>query len=194
MADAGALVVCAAGAGASRSDLRQAAGAFICSLCRRGNLILGWLLTLSVIACVLAVVFLLVSGGSRALQREPASLSVLPWRGLSISAAFLLLVVGGRVYVGRFEQLFEHHTIFDGVTYTDAHVTLTGMLVVCVALVLGAVIATAGGLFAPRGRWLVAAVLPAVVCYAGVGVVGWYVSELCGQAQRASSRAALHCA
>ena len=141
------------------------------------QLILGWLLTLSVISCVLAVVFLLVSGSSRALSGSHESLSELPWRGLSIAAAFLLLIVAGRVYLGRFEQLFEHHTIFDGVTYTGAHVTLTGMLVVCVALILGAVIAMAGGLFAPRGRWLIASVLPAVLCYAGVGVVGWYVSS-----------------
>ena len=46
-----------------------------------------------------------------------------------------------------------------------------------VALVLGAVIAAAGGIFAPRGRWLVAAVAPAVICYAGVALVGWYVSS-----------------
>jgi hypothetical protein len=141
------------------------------------QLILGWLLTLSVISCVIAVVFLLVSGSSRALSGSRESLGELPWRGLSIAAAFLLLIVAGRVYLGRFEQLFEHHTIFDGVTYTGAHVTLTGMLVVCVALILGAAIAMAGGLFAPRGRWLIASVLPAVICYAGVGVVGWYVSS-----------------
>jgi uncharacterized membrane protein (UPF0182 family) len=141
------------------------------------QLILGWLLTLSVISCVLAVIFLLVSGSSRALSGSRESLGELPWRGLSIAAAFLLLIVAGRVYLGRFEQLFEHHTIFDGVTYTGAHVTLTGMLVVCVALILGAVIAMAGGLFAPRRRWLIVAVLPAVLCYVGVGVVGWYVSS-----------------
>jgi uncharacterized membrane protein (UPF0182 family) len=141
------------------------------------QLILGWLLTLSVISCVLAVIFLLVSGSSRALSGSRESLGELPWRGLSIAAAFLLLIVAGRVYLGRFEQLFEHHTIFDGVTYTGAHVTLTGMLVVCVALILGAVIAMAGGLFAPRGRWVIVSVLPAVVCYAGVGVIGWYVSS-----------------
>jgi hypothetical protein len=141
------------------------------------QLILGWLLTLSVISCVIAVVFLLVSGSSRALSGSRESLGELPLRGLSIAAAFLLLIVAGRVYLGRFEQLFEHHTIFDGVTYTGAHVTLTGMLVVCVALILGAAIAMAGGLFAPRGRWLIASVLPAVICYAGVGVVGWYVSS-----------------
>ena len=140
------------------------------------QLILGWLLTLSVIACVIAVVFLLVSGGARALNGS-RDLSGLPWRGLSISVGFLLLVVAGRVYVSRFEQLFDHHTIFDGVSYTDAHVTLTGLLVVSIALVLGALIAAIGGAVSPRGRWLITAVAPAVVCYAVVAIVGWYVSS-----------------
>jgi uncharacterized membrane protein (UPF0182 family) len=38
-------------------------------------------------------------------------------------------------------------------------------------------IAFAGAVFLPRGRWLIAAAVPAVVCYAAVGVVGWYVSS-----------------
>ena len=89
------------------------------------QLILGWLLTISIIACVLAVLFLLISGSARALSGNH---SQLPWRGLSLSAAFLMVVVAMRVYVSRFELLFNHHTIFDGVTYTDAHVMLAGLL------------------------------------------------------------------
>ena len=138
------------------------------------QLILGWLLTLSIIACVIAVLFLLISGSSRALS---GNRSQLPWRGLSLSAAFLMLVVAMRVYVSRFELLFEHHTIFDGVTYTNDHVMLTGLLLVSAALILGAVIAAAGGILAPRVRWLATAVAPAVICYAGVALVGWYVSS-----------------
>jgi uncharacterized membrane protein (UPF0182 family) len=126
---------------------------------------------------VLAVVFLIVSGSTRAFSDSRSSLAELPWRGLSITVAFLLLIIGLRVYVGRFEQLFDHHTIFDGVTYTGAHVTITGMLLVSAALLLGAIIAAVGGVFAPRARWLVAAVAPAVVCYVGVSLVGWYVSS-----------------
>jgi uncharacterized membrane protein (UPF0182 family) len=141
------------------------------------QLIGGWLLTLSVIACVLAAAFLLVSGSSRALNQGRASLSDLPWRGLSIALSSLLLIVALRVYLGRFELLFAHHTIFDGVTYTDAHVTLAGLLVVSAALLVGAVIALLGGVFAPRGRWLAAAVLPAAACYVAIGLVGWYVSS-----------------
>jgi uncharacterized membrane protein (UPF0182 family) len=141
------------------------------------QLIAGWLLTLAVIACILSVLFILIAGSSRALGGHLSGGIPLPWRGLSVTLGFLLLVLALRVYLGRFELLFDHHTVFDGVTYTDAHVTLTGMLFVYAALVLGALIAFAGAAFLPRGRWLIAAVVPAVVCYAAVGVVGWYVSS-----------------
>jgi uncharacterized membrane protein (UPF0182 family) len=82
-----------------------------------------------------------------------------------------------RVYLGRFEQLLEDHTIFAGVTYTDAHVWIPGMLVVCAGLVVGAMIAVANGVRAGRLRWLVAAVLPATACYLIIQVYGWYVSS-----------------
>jgi uncharacterized membrane protein (UPF0182 family) len=141
------------------------------------QLIAGWLMTLGVIVCAIAIAFLLVAGSSRALSRDRRGLTELPWRGLSFSAAFLLLVVAVRVYLSRFEQLFDHHTIFDGVTYTGAHVTITGLLVVCVALVLGALVAAVSGVLAPRARWLAAAVAPAAVCYMAVVLVGWYVSS-----------------
>jgi uncharacterized membrane protein (UPF0182 family) len=98
--------------------------------------------------------------GSRCARQAP-QLSHLPWRGLSITFAFLLLILAVRVYLGRFDLLFDDHTVFGGVTYTDAHITLTGMLLVCVALVAGAVAAAANAMTVARGRWLVAAILPA---------------------------------
>jgi uncharacterized protein len=141
------------------------------------QLIAGWLLTLGLIACVLAVFFILITGGSRVLAGRLSRHVTLPWRGLSITLAFLLLVLAMRVYLGRFELLLEGHTIFGGVTYTDAHVTLTGMLVVCAALVLGAMIAAANAVRVSRGRWLVAALIPAAVCYVAVQGIAWYVNS-----------------
>ncbi len=140
------------------------------------QLIANWLLTLAVITCALAVLFIFISGGASVLARR-RSFVTLPWRGFSITFAFLLLVLAMMAYLGRFERLFEDHTIFGGVSYTDAHVTLTGMLIVCVALVLGAVIAAVNAVSMQRGRWLVAAIVPAAVCYFGVQIVGWYVSS-----------------
>src|SRR5580692_5685666 len=136
----------------------------------------SWLLTLAVITCALAVLFIFISGGASVLARR-RSFVTLTWRGFSITFAFLLLILAMLAYLGRFERLFEDHTIFGGVSYTDAHVTLTGMLVVCVALVLGAVIAAVNAVSMQRGRWLVAALVPAAVCYFGVQIVGWYISS-----------------
>src|SRR5271169_3342083 len=82
-----------------------------------------------------------------------------------------------RAYIARFERLFDENTIFGGVTYTDAHVMLPGMLAVCAALVLGAAIATINFVAVPRARWLAGAVAPAAVCYLTLQIVGWYVSS-----------------
>jgi uncharacterized membrane protein (UPF0182 family) len=140
------------------------------------QLIAGWLLTLGVISLIVAVLFLLVSGGARAIGGRLSGSVPLPWRGVAATVGFLLLVLALHVYISRFELLFEHHTIFDGVSYTDAHVTITGLLFVCVALVIGSVIALVTAMFNPRGRWLAVAIAPAAVCYIGVALAGWYVT------------------
>lgn len=141
------------------------------------DLIAGWLLTLAVTVCLFAALLMVLSGGSRALVERSLRYVPLSWRGLSIALAFLFLVLALREYLGRFELAFEHHTIFDGINYTDAHVMLAGMLLICAAFVLGAIIAAANAVHKARGRWLLAAVLPVAVCYAGVSLAGWYVSN-----------------
>ena len=140
------------------------------------QLISGWFMTLAVIVCIAAIFFFIISGGLRVL-RGPSESSFAPrWRGLSITFAFLLLFIALRVYLGRFEQLFETHTIFTGVTYTDAHIILPGQLFLCAALILGAGIAASNAFWAPQGRRLLAAIVPALVCYLVVQIFGWYVN------------------
>src|ERR1700719_3370468 len=141
------------------------------------QLVVGWLLTLAVMTCLLAVFFILITGATRAFAGRSRTYISLPWRGLSITFAFLLLILAMRVYLSRFEQLFDAHTIFAGVTYTDAHVMLPGMLVVCAALIFGAVIAAVNAVRVPRGRWIAAAILPAALCYVFLQIVSWYVSS-----------------
>src|SRR5437764_8423192 len=141
------------------------------------QLLAGWLLTLTVIICLLAMFFIGITGGARALTGRRRSYVPLPWRGFSITFAFLLLVLAMRVYLGRFEELFDGHTIFTGVSYSDAHVMLPGLLVVCAALILGAMIAAANAARVPRGRWIAAAILPAALCYILLQIVAWYVSN-----------------
>jgi len=140
------------------------------------ELIAGWLLTLAVMISILAVLFLIAAGGGRLRSGHFEGSTSSIWRGVSIAAGFLLFILAIREYVGRFDLLFDQHTVFSGVTYTDAHITLIGMFFISVALALGAVIAFAGGLLKPRPRWLLLSLVPAVVCFVVAGLAGWYMS------------------
>jgi hypothetical protein len=135
----------------------------------------GWLLAMAIIIGVLAVLFFVAASSGRAINGRFA-LDSLPLRGISLAAGFLLIVMALREYIGRYDLLFEPHTLFSGVDYSGEHVTLNGMLAVSVALLLGAAIVILGGIFKPRVRWLVASVIPAAACFVTAGVVGWYVS------------------
>ncbi len=139
------------------------------------QLVNHWLFTLALIAFAVSVLFLSITSASRALSKSAYAPS--PWRGLSLTMAFLLLVAAMMVYVDRFERVLEHHTIFDGVTYTDAHIMIWGLLVVALALVFGAVVAGVNAARQARGLWLVIAVLPAAFCYLLLTLIGWYVGN-----------------
>jgi uncharacterized membrane protein (UPF0182 family) len=142
------------------------------------NLLNDWLLTLALAICAAAAVYFVITSSTRALdKRHTGVVGSSPWRGLSIALSFLLLVVAMMVYVSRFELLLEHHTIFDGLNYTDAHITIGGLLVVTLALVLGAIIAAINAVRIPRGRLIAASILPAAVCYIALGLIGWYVGN-----------------
>ncbi|HWW85642.1 MAG TPA: UPF0182 family protein [Vicinamibacterales bacterium] len=147
----------------------------------------GWLTTLAAIVCAIAAFFMVVSGGSRLLGGRTSRSGFgggsarnedggNAWRGLSVAFAFLLLMFAVQVYLGRFDRLFDDRTIFSGVNYTDAHVTIGGLTIVSGALAVGALMALVNAIIAPRLRWLIAAVLPAAACYLIVSVLGWYVS------------------
>jgi len=141
------------------------------------QLLSGWLTLLAVLICVVAAFLFVVANSARAIEGFPRGYKALPWRGLSIALAFLLLVLALQVYIGRFSLLFQDHTIFGGATYTDVHIMLPGLLVLCVALVFGAAIAAFNASSAPRGRWLGVAIVPAAACYLLLQLVGWYVSN-----------------
>jgi uncharacterized protein len=141
------------------------------------QLLLGWLLTMAVMIGVLALVFLFITGSTRVLGERPANSAPLSWRGLAIAASLLLFVLAMNVYLSRYQKLLDGHTVFQGVTYTDAHVTIPGLLLVSVMLALGGLIAAVSAFRTPRGKWLIAAALPAVVSYFLLGLVGWYVTS-----------------
>ena len=66
----------------------------------------------------------MIAGGTRVLEgrrrlHAPGDLL----RGVCATFACVLLALAAQVFLGRYERIFADHTIFAGVTYTDAHVT-----------------------------------------------------------------------
>lgn len=147
----------------------------------------SWLLTLAWVVLVGAAVYaalgLLPSGGGlRAVgARGPSTDSgarAKAYAAVSYALALLLVALALRAYLSRYEYLFEDHTIFSGVTYTEDHWVLPGLVVVTVALVLGAGVALANAFALRRLRPLVAAVaLPALVYSIAIVAVPGYVQS-----------------
>jgi len=142
------------------------------------RLIAGWLMTLAIISLGVAAVFSTLSGGAHAFgSPRRNSLQQGLSRGVCGAFAAVLATLGLRVYLGRFDRLFVDHTIFSGITYTDANVAVNGLLVVAIALGVGALIAAIGAVARPRTTTLVAAVAPAAACYLIVNAASWYVGN-----------------
>ena len=142
------------------------------------EILAGWLTTMAFVSLAAALVYTVVAGGTRLLEgrrRLNAPEGLL--RGVCATFGVVLLSMALRTYLGRFSLLYEDHTIFTGVGYTDAHVTINGLLIVAILLLVGAVVSFAGAFVAPRVTTLVAAIAPAIAGYLIVSVAGWYVSS-----------------
>jgi uncharacterized membrane protein (UPF0182 family) len=138
------------------------------------DLLLGWVTTLGVIVTGAAVFMATFSSRTTRAGSWPPGLA---GPGVSISFASLMLIFAVRLYVSRFDKLFAGHTIFSGVTYTDAHVLIPGLTIVAGALVLGAIAAIVNA-FGPRKiLWLLAGPALALIAYVGMTVVAAYVGN-----------------
>ncbi len=136
------------------------------------QLLAGWATVMSVLLLVMAI-------GLHALRSRPqvqdlrfTTISVTQWRGTHAATALLLLSLALRAWLGRFSLLLDEHTIFSGVTYTDAHVQLPGLLMVAVVFLLGAIVAGYSALRSTGARWVAIAMLPGVLLYLTVQVTG----------------------
>jgi uncharacterized membrane protein (UPF0182 family) len=147
----------------------------------------SWLLVLAFVITVGALAYALLSLIPTGEGVEDARAKVTTLSGaarksayaaVSTALALLLAALALRVYLSRFDYLFDDHTIFSGVTYTEDHYLLPGLSVVAVALLAAAALALANAFALRRMRVLLAAVaLPAVVYLVAVVVVPGYVQS-----------------
>jgi uncharacterized membrane protein (UPF0182 family) len=140
--------------------------------------IAGWLITLALVLIVMALLAAAVSGTARVAARFTRRHAPTPApRGLAFAWAFGMLTLALRVWLNRFDLIFDEHTIFSGVSYTDAHITIGGMTIIAVLLAAGGVAVAIAAAARRPFRWLVFASLPPVLAYVVVGLVSSYVSS-----------------
>ncbi len=134
-----------------------------------------WLTTVALIILAAAVLVLLLTNADNPLVFAGVHERRAGYRGVSFALALLMLVAAARFVLARYDRLFQDHTVFSGVGYTEAHVIIPGFLLVAVALVAGAAIAVYNGIGPRKLATLLVALAPVVVVYLGVTVVSWYV-------------------
>ena len=83
------------------------------------------------VSLIAAGALAVVASGTRVLEgrrrvQAPAGL----FRGVCATFACVLFAMAVRVYLWRFALVYADHTIFTGIGYTDAHVSLNGWLIV----------------------------------------------------------------
>jgi uncharacterized membrane protein (UPF0182 family) len=141
------------------------------------ELINHWLLVIAFASVFVAILFIVLTSTTRALNKQSLRYGPSPFRGLSTAAAFLLAILAMNVYASRYTTLLDHHTIFDGATYTDAHIGIPGLLVVSIALLLGAVLAAVNAFREASARRIGLAVVPAAVAWGILTLVSWYTAS-----------------
>ncbi len=106
-------------------------------------------------------------------RKHPAA-----YKTISAALALLLSAIALRVYFSRFDYLFDDHQIFTGVTYTEDHHLLPGLVAVTIALLVAALLALANAFVWRRLRVLIGVLaLPAIVYLIAAMLIPGYVQS-----------------
>ncbi|HET9479853.1 MAG TPA: UPF0182 family protein, partial [Pyrinomonadaceae bacterium] len=140
------------------------------------DLLSSWLFGVTVIILFAALAYSLLGLPQTVLKPSVRWSSGAAFRGVCCALALVLLVLSWRTYLARFPYLWQDHPIFAGVTYTEAHYTLPALLVVAVALIIGAIISLVNAFTVRRFSLLmIALALPLAVYIVGVVLVPAYI-------------------
>ncbi len=140
------------------------------------QLIAAWLLTMSLLVVALALFLHVLARGPKLQDFQFSYTENDRWRGVYAAVALFLGSLALHAWLARFNLLLEDHTIFSGVTYTDVHVELPGLMLVAGVLLTGSLFLAYCSVRRSGVRWIAAAALPGVLLYVAVQMAGAAVS------------------
>jgi uncharacterized membrane protein (UPF0182 family) len=140
------------------------------------DLLSSWLLGVTFIILCAALAYSLLGLPQTVLKPSVRWSSGAAFRAVCCALALFLLVLSWRTYLSRFPFLWQDHPTFSGVTYTEAHYTLPGLLIICIALIVAAIILLVNGFAVRRfSLLLIALALPTATYIIGVVIVPSYI-------------------
>lgn len=136
------------------------------------QLVAAWLTMLALIILCAAVVYALLSTPQKkGLTFVAATFRGTAYAAISFALAGLLLMLASQVYLTRFTYLWDDHEIFSGVTYTEAHYLLPGLLIVCAMLLVSAILVILNAFTQKRLRLIVIALALPVATFVVTGLL-----------------------
>jgi hypothetical protein len=144
------------------------------------DIVSAWLLYLSIIILIGAIVYALLAMTQQGLS---AAGDIAKARKTSVSAVSCaltvwLVILAWRFVLSRYPYLWQDHQTFSGVTYTEANYLLPGLMWVAGALVLAATIVLVNAFVMRKVRLLIVALaIPLAVYVIGTALVPAYVTN-----------------
>ncbi len=126
----------------------------------------GWFSSLAITILVASVIYcLLTITTERDLTFYAETARKTRYKVLSCALAVLILTIAFGFYLDRYAYLWREHQTFTGVTYTEYHYILPGLLVLVVALFISIVLALVNAFVKHGLRLLIATIVFPVVVY-----------------------------
>ncbi|HBB98707.1 MAG TPA: membrane protein [Blastocatellia bacterium] len=140
----------------------------------------SWLLTLSFIILVAAIIYAALAMTQQGISTsgDSAKARKISLATVSVPLAVWLVILAWRFILSRYPYLWEDHQTFSGVTYVEANHLLPAFVWVAVALLLAALICLINGFAVRKFRLLIAALaIPIVVYVIGAVIIPAYVTS-----------------
>src|SRR5689334_10282134 len=142
------------------------------------DLLSSWLLGVTFIILCAALAYSLLGLPQTVLKPSVRWSSGAAFRAVCCALALFLLVLSWRTYLSRFPFLWDDHSTFSGVTYTEAHYTLPALLIVVITLIIAAIILLVNAFAVRRfSLLLIAIALPVATYFIGVVLIPSYIQS-----------------
>lgn len=138
----------------------------------------GWLVTLAFFVLAASLLFAFLVLPRKILKSGGRSATGSAFTVVSLALAVFLSLFAWRIYLSRYEYLWQDHAVFSGVTFTEANYLLPALTFVSIALLAAALLAIINA-FTSKGLrlLLIGVALPVLVYIVGVAIVPAYVQS-----------------